>query len=148
MSSLERCPNTPDLFSGSHEAQQPQATAAATSDLHEQAKTYARKLAAKAIRQGYKPTHLHVYTDALGQHVYWKTRAKHLTFDSLTPEQQATTAKAAGANGDKWIRAFHHDGAGFVAKEPAFTGGKPLYKLHQLLDADTGQAVYICEGEQ
>lgn len=113
-----------------------------------QAKEFARQLAAKAIRQGYKPTHLHVYTDALGQHVYWKTRAKHLTFDSLTPEQQATAATAAGANGSKWIRAFHFDGAAFVAKEPAFTGGKPLYRLHELVSANAGQAVYICEGEQ
>jgi uncharacterized protein (DUF927 family) len=140
------CSDTLDLFNS--ESPEPQATAAAASDLPEQAKAYARKLAGKAIKQGYQPTHLHLYTDAHGQPLYWKTRAKHLTFDSLTPEQQATTAKAAGANGDKWIRAFHHDGASFVAKEPAFTGGKPLYKLHQLLDADAGQAVYICEGEQ
>ena len=118
-------------------------------DLPEQARAYARKLAGKAIRQGYKPTHLHVYTDALGQHVYWKTRAKHKTFDSLTPEQQAATATAAAANGSKWIRAFHFDGASFIAKEPAFESGKkPLYRLHELVNAEAGQSVYICEGEQ
>ena len=120
-------------------------------DLEQQAKAFARQLAAKAIKQGYQPTHLHGYTDAAGQPLYWKTRAKHPThptFDSLTPEQQKATATAAGANGDKWIRAFHHDGAAFVAKEPAFTGGKPLYRLHELVNADAGQAVYICEGEQ
>ncbi|MFZ3193497.1 MAG: DUF927 domain-containing protein [Moraxellaceae bacterium] len=140
------CTDTLDLLNS--ELPEPQATAAAASDLPEQAKAYARKLANKATKQGYQPTHLHLYTDAHGQPLYWKTRAKHLTFDSLTPEQQATTAKAAGANGDKWIRAFHHDGASFVAKEPAFTGGKPLYKWHELLNTDAGQAVYICEGEQ
>ena len=113
---------------------------------HEQAKAFARQLAAKAIKQGYQPTHLHIYTDTLGLPIYWKTRAKYPTFDSLTPEQQKATATAAGASGDKWIRAFHHDGAAFVAKEPAFTGGKPLYRLHELVNA--GQAVYICEGEQ
>lgn len=140
------CTDTLDLLNS--ELPEPQATATAANDLPEQARAYARKLAGKAIKQGYQPTHLHLYTDAHGQPLYWKTRAKHPTFDSLTPEQQAATAKAAGANGDKWIRAFHHDGAAFVSKEPAFTGGKPLYKWHELLNADAGQAVYICEGEQ
>ncbi len=144
------CTDTLDLFNSEppEPQQPPQATAAAVSDQHEQANAFARQLAGKAIKQGYKPTHLHVYTDALGQPLYWKTRAKHPTFDSLTPEQQKATATAAGANGSKWIRAFHHDGAAFVAKEPAFTGGKPLYRLHELVNADAGQAVYICEGEQ
>ncbi|MEC7118815.1 MAG: DUF3631 domain-containing protein, partial [Pseudomonadota bacterium] len=128
MNSLERCPNTPDLFdSGSFE---PQATAAAVSDLEQQAKAFARQLAAKAIRDGFQPTHLHTYTDATDQPLYWKTRAKH-------PE-----------TGEKWIRAFHHDGAAFIAKEPTFDGKKPLYRLHELLNADAAQAVYICEGEQ
>ena len=144
------CPDTLDLFnSESLEPQQlPQATAAAIRDLPEQAKAFARKMAGKAIKQGYAPTHLHVYTDAHGQPLYWKTRAKHPTFDSLTPEQQAAIATAAGANGSKWIRAFHFDGASFVAREPNFTGGKPLYRLHELLNADTGQAVWVVEGEQ
>ena len=140
------CTDTLDLLNS--ELPEPQATAAAASDLPEQAKAYARKLAGKAIKQGYQPTHLHLYTDAHGQPLYWKTRAKHQTFDSLTAEQQAATAKAADANGSKWIRAFHHDGVAFVPKEPAFTGGKPLYKWHELLNADAGQSVYICEGEQ
>ncbi len=126
------CTDTLDLFdSAPPEPQQPpQATATAISDLYEQAKAYARKMAALQIRNGFEPTHLHRYTDALGQPLYWKTRAKHPT------------------TGDKWIRAFHHDGAAFVAKEPAFTGGKPLYRLHELINADAGKAVYICEGEQ
>jgi len=117
--------------SASPEPQQPpQATATAISDLPEQARAFARKMAGLQIRNGFQPTHLHTYTDATGQPLYWKTRAKH------------------PATGEKWIRAFHHDGASFVAKEPTFTGGKPLYRLHELLNADTGQAVYICEGEQ
>jgi hypothetical protein len=126
------CTDTLDLFdSAPPEPQQPpQATATAISDLYEQAKAYARKMAALQIRNGFEPTHLHRYTDALGQPLYWKTRAKHPT------------------TGEKWIRAFHHDGAAFVAKEPTFTGGKPLYRLHELVNADAGQAVYICEGEQ
>lgn len=149
MNSLECCPNTPDLFSGSPEPQQPpQATATAVIDLEQQAKAFARQLAAKAIEQGYQPTHLHVYTDATGQPLYRKTRAKHPTWDSLTPEQQKATATAAGANGSKWIRAFHHDGAAFIAKEPTFTGGKPLYRLHDLMQCDAGQAVVVVEGEQ
>lgn len=127
----------------------------ALNDLHEQAKTFARKMAGQAIRNGYQPTHLHTYTDATGQPIYWKTRAKHPAFDNLTVEQQQATATAAGANGHKWIRAFHHDGASWVAKEPVYAsvypignGKKPLYRLHELLSADAGQAVYICEGEQ
>lgn len=144
------CPDTLGLFNSAplEPQQPPQATAAAIRDLPEQAKAFARKMAGKAIKQGYAPTHLHVYTDAHGQPLYWKTRAKHPTFDSLTPEQQAAIATAAGANGSKWIRAFHFDGASFVAREPNFTGGKPLYRLHELLNADTGQAVWVVEGEQ
>ncbi|MFZ3193865.1 MAG: DUF927 domain-containing protein [Moraxellaceae bacterium] len=151
------CPDTLDLFNSAplEPQQPPQATATAISDLEQQAKAFARQLAAKAIKQGYQPTHLHTYTDATGQPLYRKTRAKHPTWDSLTPEQQKATATAAGANGSKWIRAFHHDGTAFVAKEPIYTdvyptgnGKKPLYLLHELVNADAGQAVYVVEGEQ
>lgn len=107
------------------------------SDLNEQAKAFANKIAGQAIRNGYQLTHLHEYTDATGQPICWKPRAKH-------PD-----------TGDKWIRAFHHDGTNFVAKEPVYTdvyptgnGKKPLYLLHELVNADAGQAVYIVEGEQ
>lgn len=100
-------------------------------DLQTQADIFARKMAGLQIRNGYQLTHVHEYIDATGQPIYYKVRAKH-------PD-----------TGDKWIRAFHHDGTSFVAKEPAFESGKkPLYRLHELLNGDAGQAVYICEGEQ
>ena len=98
-------------------------------DLQTQAHAFARKMAGQAIRNGYQLTDVHVYNDATGQPIYYKIRAKH-------PD-----------TGDKWIRAFHHDGTSFVAKEPTFTGGKPLYRLHEL-NSDAGQAVYVVEGEQ
>lgn len=119
----------------------------ASLDLLPLAQAYAASMASKAIKAGYEVTHLHVYTDATGQPIYWKTRAKHPTFDSLSPEQKKAIATAAGANGNKWIRAFHHDGANFVSKEPVFNGAKPLYLLHTLT-TETDQPVYVVEGEQ
>lgn len=59
------CTDTLDLFDSAppEPQQQPQATATAISDLEQQAKAYARKMAALQIRNGFEPTHLHTYTD-------------------------------------------------------------------------------------
>ena len=91
-------------------------------------KAAARRLASGAIRQGFEPTGLHAYTDAQGEAIYWRIRAKH-------------------ANGDKWIRPMKREGDGFVLGEPSFPNGKPLYRLHRLAQ-DTGSKVWILEGEQ
>ena len=108
-----------------------------STSLHSEVHAFARKMAALQIRNGYQLTHLHEYTDATGQPICYKVRAKHPT------------------TGDKWIRAFHHEGTTFIAKEPVYTevypignGKKPLYRLHELLNSDAGQAVWVVEGEQ
>ena len=88
----------------------------------------ARRLAGPAIRDGYKPTGLHAYTDTQGEVLFWRVRAKH-------------------ANGDKWIRPMKLDGEGFVLREPPFEQGKPLYRLHRITQ-DLASTVWIVEGEQ
>ena len=46
--------------------------------LQQQAKTYARThLTGYLIKQDYKPTGFHTYTDQHGQPIYWKVRLKH-----------------------------------------------------------------------
>lgn len=106
-------------------------------DLNIQADAFARQQAKRVISQGYQFIGIHTYTNAQGQPIYWKARAKN--HDSE----------------EKWIRAFHHDGTAFVLKEPDHAqaypegnGKKPLYRLHELVNANAGQSVYICEGEQ
>ncbi len=89
----------------------------------------ARRLSAGAIRGGFKPQALHTYTDETGAALYWRIRAKH-------PE-----------SGEKWIRPMKLNGAGFVIGEPAFEGGKPLYRLHELA-ARPDAEVIVTEGEQ
>lgn len=88
----------------------------------------ARRLAAAVMRDGYKPTGLHVYTDAEGEALYWRIRAKH-------------------ANGEKWIRPMKWDGERFTLGEPQSGNAKPLYRLHRLAQ-DSTSTVWIVEGEQ
>ena len=106
-------------------------------NLSEQAVAFARQHANSMIKKGYQFVGVHVYTDALGQPIYWKARAKN------------------HHSGEKWIRAFHHNGVEFIAKEPVHAdnypkgnGKKPLYRLHELTNANAGQAVWVVEGEQ
>lgn len=91
----------------------------------------ARRLAAPALRAGFKPEALHTYTDRDGSALYWRIRAKHPT------------------TGEKWIRPMRRSGAGFALGEPPAVdhpGGKPLYRLHELVAQPDG-VVVVTEGE-
>lgn len=92
----------------------------------------ARRLAADAIRDGYKPEALHTYTDTNGNPLYWRIRLKH---PNAAPEVP-----------DKWIRPMRQNGAGFELREPKFPDGKPLYNLHGLATR-TAEMVFVVEGE-
>lgn len=89
----------------------------------------ARRLAAAAIRDGFRPVALHEYRDADGTPVYWRIRCKH------------------PGSGEKWIRPMRWNGTGYVLGEPpAPEGGKLLYRLPELL-ADPSAPVWVVEGE-
>ena len=103
----------------------------APANLCQQASEYAARMFKRVQRDSYIWQTLHCYTDATGQPLYWKTRAKH-------PD-----------TGEKWIRAFHWDGQQFVPTEPPKPeAGKPLYGLHLLVNAEPAQPFWIVEGEQ
>lgn len=91
----------------------------------------AARLAASLVKRGYVIQALHPYTDAQGQAVYWRIRAKKL------------------ATGEKWIRPMRRGAGGFELGEPAateFPRGKLLYRLHDLA-ARSGEVVMVTEGE-
>ncbi|HEY8682045.1 MAG TPA: hypothetical protein VIM06_02665, partial [Rhodanobacter sp.] len=93
-------------------------------------KEAAARLAAGALRDGYKPQALHVYADAGGAPFYWRIRCKH-------PD-----------TGDKWTRPMRWNGTSYaIGEPPAPTEGKPLYRLPELLAADPDTLVLIVEGE-
>lgn len=88
----------------------------------------ARAFAGKAIRDGYAPESLHVYTDRDGQPLHWRIRLKH-------PD-----------TGEKWIRPMKLNGTGYALGEPDYPDGKPLYRLHEL-NARPDDPVMVTEGE-
>lgn len=88
----------------------------------------ARRLSAGAIRDGFKPQALHLYSDENGAPLFWRIRLKNLE------------------TGDKWIRPMRVDDGAFVMGEPAFDGGKPLYRLHELAGSPDAP-VFVVEGE-
>jgi hypothetical protein len=90
----------------------------------------ARRLAAPALRKGYTPAGLHVYRDATGHPQFWRIRCR----DPQT--------------GDKWIRPMHYRSGRFLLGEPpAPESGKLLYRVPEILQADTGSTIVIVEGE-
>jgi len=92
-------------------------------------KDAARRLAAAAIRDGFRPVALHEYRDADGTPAYWRIRCKH------------------PGTGEKWIRPMRWDGTGYAFGEPpAPESGKLLYRLPELL-ADPSAPVWVVEGE-
>lgn len=95
----------------------------------ESAKEAAKRLAGPMLDKGFKPVALHTYTDAKGEPLYWRLRAKH-------PD-----------SGKKWIRPMKLNGNGYELGEPKFTRGKPLYALPRLV-AHPDAMVWIVEGEQ
>jgi len=88
----------------------------------------ARRLAAGAISEGFKPQALHEYTGEDGTPLHWRIRLKN-------PD-----------TGDKWIRPMRRNGEGYSLGEPDYPEGKPLYRLHELV-ARPGDPVIVCEGE-
>ncbi len=91
-------------------------------------KQAARRLAAAEISGGYKPEALHEYTDAKGEALHWRIRAKH-------PD-----------TGDKWIRPMKLNGESYTLGEPEYPEGKPLFRLHALTRRP-GDPVFVVEGE-
>lgn len=90
----------------------------------------ARRLAAGAIRDGYRFQALHGYCDADGRPLFWRIRCKR------------------DADGEKWIRPMKWTGAEYVIGElPAAPAGKPLYRLPELVAADPAAPVLVTEGE-
>ena len=88
----------------------------------------ARRLAAGALREGFKPQALHEYSDAGGTPLHWRSRLKN-------PD-----------TGDKWIRPMKLNGEGYTLGEPDYPEGKPLYRLRDLAERPD-DPVIVCEGE-
>lgn len=95
----------------------------------ETAKEAARRLSQPALTKGFNPVSLHTYTDAEGNAIFWRIRAKH------------------PGTGEKWIRPMKLNGESFELGEPRFEEGKPLYALHRIA-VNTDAVVWIVEGEQ
>ena len=95
---------------------------------NETPKQAARRLAAGAIRNGFKPEALHEYHGQDGTPLFWRIRAKH-------PD-----------TGEKWIRPMKLNGQGYTLGEPGYPNGKPLYRLDELAARLAGD-VYVVEGE-
>ena len=90
----------------------------------------ARRLAAPALRKGFLPEALHVYHDAAGNPNLWRIRCRH-------PQ-----------TGEKWIRPMHLRDDTFILGEPHTPEpGKPLYRLPEVLRADSNCTLVIVEGE-
>ena len=95
----------------------------------ESAKEAARRLSGPMLDKGFKPVALHPYTDASGEPLYWRIRAKH------------------SQTGEKWIRPMRLNGSGFELGEPKYPNGKPLYALH-CIASNLDAVLWIVEGEQ
>lgn len=90
----------------------------------------ARRLAASALRDGYQPEALHEYQGTDGSPLYWRIRCRR-------------------DDGEKWIRPMRFDGSAYVLGEPEKPPeGGPLYRLPELLQADSALPVWIVEGEK
>lgn len=88
----------------------------------------ARRLAEAAIKSGFEPQALHKYTDAQGNVLHWRIRAKR------------------PSDGEKWIRPMVFKEGTYRLGEPQYENGKPLYRLHDLA-ARRNDAVLVAEGE-
>ena len=90
----------------------------------------ARRLFHREIAEGFKPVALHCYADAQGVPLFYRPRLKH-------PDGRP-----------KVIKPIRMDGTRFVMGEPpALAEGKPLYRLPELIAADTDAVVVVVEGE-
>ena len=96
---------------------------------HETPLDAAHRLAAGALRRGFKFQAMHTYTDREANPLYWRIRAKH------------------PATGKKWMRPMKLNGHGYELGEPIFDArGKPLYRLHELASRPA-EVVIVTEGE-
>lgn len=96
----------------------------------DEAASAALGLAAKPLREGFLPEALHCYRDGRGFPLFWRIRLK----------QPGT--------GAKWIRPMVFKGSEFQLGEPdAPPEGKPLYLQHALGDPESGEPVFVVEGE-
>ena len=87
------------------------------------------RLAAGALRHGFKLEALHAYTDCDANTLYWRIRAKH-----------PTTLR-------KWIRPMKLTARGYELREPERpANGKPLYRLHELVSRPDDMVI-LTEGE-
>lgn len=96
--------------------------------MSETAQQAARRLAASAIRDGYRPDALYEYRDSNGAVVYHRIRCKR------------------DSDGAKWIRPMRKNGHGFEIGEPEFPSGKPLLNLPDLI-ARVNAPAWFVEGE-
>ena len=99
-----------------------------TMKIKTEAKKAAHRLVQQKIRQGYKFSSLHEYTDKGGNPAYWRVRLDH-PLDG------------------KYIRPLSYVDGEWVLKEPKFKNGKPLYRLLGVL-LDSESDVWIVEGEK
>ena len=100
----------------------------------ETSKQATRRLAHKAMRDGFESEAIYTYTDAEGNELYARFRLRHST---------RTTPKGKP---EKHIRPMKRDGDRYVMGEPEFPDGKPLYHLH-VLAANPDAPVVVVEGE-
>jgi hypothetical protein len=94
-------------------------------------KMAARRLVHEHIRGDFKADALHEYTNALGQPIYWRIRARL-------------------PNGEKWIRPMSREGMVYSLCEPSWPSSsrtKPLYRLHKVTQAPRTEHIWIVEGE-
>ena len=104
----------------------------AAAELIETPKAAAHRLAAAALREGYKPKALHPYELADGSPWCWRIRCEH------------------PATGDKWMRPRRRadDGRFELGEPPAPAEGKPIYRLPAILAAPDDAVVWVVEGEK
>ncbi len=87
------------------------------------------RLFRRELADGYHLAALHVYTDGEGNPLFYRPRLKH-------------------PDGRKVIKPMHLKGNRFGMGEPAAPkGGKPLYRLAELLQSDATEMVWVAEGE-
>lgn len=130
---------------------QARANSADFATLQDEAKTYARThLTGYLIKQGYKPTGFHTYTDEHGQPLYWKVRLRHADKGKTLRAFSINDGRPVGKDQKPVIGQFMPvEPSGKWAKVyPAGHGKKPLYRLAEIMQADKTQPVYIFEGEQ
>ncbi len=97
-------------------------------DVTETVQQAARRFAAPMLAKGYRPEGLYQYTAPDGTMTHARMRLKN-------PE-----------TGDKYIRPLRLNGTIWELREPEFSDGKPLYRLHELAQRPASPVWWV-EGE-